>query len=265
MIEVYNLGIPHFRSNNILALAKTEAAALEPDLITLYAGFNNAMLPKPRTEAGSIYHLKDWLYFHSVAWRVVHTSVRNVYYKFVSVTNSDPVGLPNLAAPAMLDETAIAQLRQHSSEEYRRDIEGLADVVQQLHAPLIVITQEYTLHQVKDSGFQDKWRTYPDEVAMVEEMLTRDKKLSAIQSSLLVHRDLMDDLQKLSHSRGLVLVDGIGALDRYGEEAMASYVHLNPKGNEILATAIADAIAQTNWMTPHSTLVTPVTTASQHQ
>jgi GDSL-like Lipase/Acylhydrolase family len=78
-IQVYNLGIPHFRTNNILALAKAEVPSLEPDLITLYAGVNNATLTKPRNEAGEVYKLKDWLYFHSVAWRVVHTTVRDLY------------------------------------------------------------------------------------------------------------------------------------------------------------------------------------------
>lgn len=261
-IEVYNLGIPHFRSNNILALAKTEAEGLSPDLITLYAGFNNAMLPKPRTEAGSVYRLKDWLYFHSVAWRVVHTSVRDLYYKFVKVTNSDPVGLPNLAAPAILDQQAVDTLRKHSREEYRSDIAGLADVAQSLQAPLLLVTQNYTLFTVNGSGLQDQWRTYQQGVDKVEQMYAADKRLTALQSSLLVHRDLMNELRALSESRGLVLVDGIQELAKGGEDAMASYVHLTPTGNTILAAAIASAIEKQGWIDATPISILPVSTAA---
>jgi lysophospholipase L1-like esterase len=249
-IQVYNLGIPHFRSNNILALAKTEAAALEPDLITVYAGYNNALLPKPRTEAGTVYHVKDWLYFHSVAWRVVHTSVRDLYYKFVKVTNTDPVGLPNLAAPAVLSEESITALRSHSRQEYHKDLEQLADTAQQLHAVLMPITQSYTLFATKGSGLEDQRRSYQGEVDKLNQMYAADKHLTAIQSSLLVHRDLMDELHDLSKRRNLPLVDGIQVLDTKRVEAMASYVHLTPMGNTMLATAIADAIGTAGLLGP---------------
>ena len=43
-----NLGIPHFRIQNILAMARAELPALDPDLITLYAGYNNSMVVEDR-------------------------------------------------------------------------------------------------------------------------------------------------------------------------------------------------------------------------
>jgi lysophospholipase L1-like esterase len=241
-IEVYNLGIPHFRSDNILALAKHEVPGLQPDLITIYAGYNNAVLPKPRSQAGLVYRVKDWLYFHSVAWRVIHVTVRNYYYAFVKVTNRDPVGLPNLAAPAQLDAREIALLRSKGRKEYRQDFENVADVAKRIGCPLMLITQGYTLRSIPNSGLTDRWRSYQEEVDKVEDMFRETGHLSAIQSSLLVHRDLMDEVRALAKARDLLLVEGIAALDTARPKAMASYVHLTPLGNELLATAIAETI-----------------------
>jgi lysophospholipase L1-like esterase len=241
-IEVYNLGIPHFRSDNILALAKHEVPGLQPDLITVYAGYNNAVLPKPRNEAGLLYHIKDWFYFHSVAERVIHVTVRNLYYTFVKVTNRDPVGLPNLAAPAQLDGREVALLRSRGRAEYRSDFEQLAGVAQHIGCPLMLITQTYTLRDIPGSGLNGRWRKYQEEVDYVENLFKQNGHISAIQASLLVHRDLMDELRALAKERNLPLVDGIAALDPVRPQAMASYVHLNPLGNQTIATAIANEI-----------------------
>jgi hypothetical protein len=165
------------------------------------------------------------------------------------VTNADPVGLPNLAAPVVLDGPAIEKLRQHSREEYRKDLEDLADVAQRLHSKLLLITQSYTLYSVNGSGLQDKWRKYQEEIDVINGLYARNKHLTAIQASLLVHRDLMDELKDLSKRRNLPLLDGIGVMDTNRSEGMASYVHLTPTGNTMLATAIADSIGQIGLMT----------------
>ncbi len=90
-IEVLNLGIPHATSDNLLALARAELPSLQPDLIVIYSGVNDAGHPKQKEDAGAVYRLKDWMFFHSVAWRFVHHTVRNLYFRFVESTNVDPL------------------------------------------------------------------------------------------------------------------------------------------------------------------------------
>src|SRR5262249_56058174 len=80
-VEVLNLGLPLARMNNILAVARHEVPSLEPDLILLYAGYNNAMFARDDARAEGVVRLKNWLYHHSVAWRSVHAALTDLDYR----------------------------------------------------------------------------------------------------------------------------------------------------------------------------------------
>src|SRR5574342_364464 len=67
-VEVLNLGIPHLRLSNILALARVELPRLEPHVVVFYEGYNNAILSEDRSQGNLLFKIKDWFNFHSVAW-----------------------------------------------------------------------------------------------------------------------------------------------------------------------------------------------------
>jgi lysophospholipase L1-like esterase len=244
-VEVMNLGIPHFRIQNILALARAELPALQPDLITLYAGYNNSMVVEDRATASGAYRLKDWLYFHSVFYRALHPAVRRAYFELTRLLGQDVGGLPNLSMPVMLRSETVEAQRAKARSEFRENVLQLSDLARELGIPLVLVTQEYSLHRLDANALEGDWPSYPEEVAEVTRRYQADGQLLAPHSSLLIHSDLMDELRKIAAERGLMLVEGIAALDVDRRGSMDSYVHLTAKGNERLAAAIADSTSDT--------------------
>lgn len=250
-VEVLNLGIPHFRTNNVLALARNELADLEPDVVTLYHGYNNSMVFRPPEQASLPYRAKDWLKEHSVAYRGVHPFAASAFQEIMKRINKELV--PHLDVPVQLAAERVGSLRARLRREYRRDVDALADLVADLNATFVPITQSYTLHNLPNFGIRDRWRTYREEVALVDSILAADETILAPHSTLLIHRDLMEELRAISSERGLPLVEGIDLLDADRENLMASFVHLTPAGNARLAAAIDSVLTRAHTFLPRRT------------
>lgn len=258
-IEVLNLGIPHIRMENVVALARHELARLEPDVVTLYAGYNNSAVLRPPEQASLPYRIKDWLYFHSVAWRAIHPMVVVLYYRLAQTLNMDMLDTPNLGLPVALDEERINQLRKQIVQEYAARLEELADIVQGIGAQFVPITQTYTPFKKSDRPtVNGQWRTYDGEVDYVEGLLHGSGKLLAPYSTLIIHRDLMDKLRTIARRRNLPLVEGIAALDQDRGRMMATFVHLTRTGNSRLAAAIHDTMVATTMTSRPSPPTSPV-------
>jgi hypothetical protein len=250
-VEVYNLGIPHYRTNNILALARSELAGLEPDIVTFYAGYNNSAVFRSRENAGKVYGAKEWLKAHSVMYRALHPYAVTAYSKLMAATGRDIVGLPHLALPVELPATQVGELRAAAVQEFSSDLNALADEVEAMGADLVLITQSFTLRRLPGNlGLYDRWRPYDEEVAYVDSILATKGAVPAPYSTLLIHRDLMQAVRDVAQQRGLILVDGLAALDADREKLMATYVHLTLEGNERLAAAIEEALVQAKMVAP---------------
>ena len=78
-VQVLNLGIPHAKMENIVEFAKVELPNLHPDIIILYAGYNDATHPKDSRSVSNLYKLREWLYLHSVLWRTLHSALKTLY------------------------------------------------------------------------------------------------------------------------------------------------------------------------------------------
>jgi hypothetical protein len=142
----------------------------------------------------------------------------------------------------MLRTQVVEAQRAKTRGEFRAHVLQLADLADQLGAALVLVTQGYTLHNLDANALADRWRTYPEEVAEVTRRYQAAGEVLAPHSSLLIHADLMDELRKIAAERGLLLVDGIAALDADRSGSMGSYVHLTPEGNQRLAAAIEGGI-----------------------
>jgi len=236
-IEVLNFGVPHARLSNIVALARHELPELRPDVISLYAGYNNATHPRDRGVTTKAYRFKDWLNFHSVFWRSVHSSVRNIYYSLVRTTNRDPAGIPNLSVPLRLDRQQVEQLREHARREFGSDLDELSRIATELSATLILITQRYDWEPQDNFDLESGWRSYEEQVDVMSRLYGEHGGLDAVDASFLIHSDLMNDLRRHAEERGTELVDGIAALGP-NPSLMKSKVHLSPSGNRLIAEAI---------------------------
>ncbi len=243
-VEVFNLGIPHYRTNHILAVARAELASLQPDIVTFYAGYNNSMMIRPQ-QTGFLLTTKDWLKNHLVTYRALNPYVASAYQNIARMLGKDVVGLATLSLAVELPAAAVAERRAESRREFARDLESLAQTVEQMGAQLVLVTQTYTLRRLPQHGLTDRWRTYGEELALVDSMLTANGSVPAPFSTLLIHNDLMNDLRALAARRGLPVVEGIETLDPDREHNMATYVHLTRQGNERLAKAIANTLVET--------------------
>ena len=237
-VEVYNLGIPHFRSNHILAAARAELRSLEPDIVTLYAGYNNAMVLPTASQPGGLYRAKDWFKHHSVTYRAMHPYIATSYQKISGMLKRDIVGLPHLGLPVELPAARVTQRRAEARAEYRRDLDSIVAVVRATGAVLVPVTQTFTLTRLPGARLPGPYRPYLEEVAHVDSLLTASGSIPAPYTTLLVHRDILEEFREAATRHHLPLVDGVGALDREREIVMASFVHLTDEGNQRLAAAI---------------------------
>ena len=240
-IEVLNLGIPHATSQNLLALARAELPSLQPDLIVIYSGVNDALHPKRPEDHGSLYCMKNWVYYHSVAWRFVHHTVKDAYFNLVKSTNTDPLGIPNLAIPLRLEREQIEALRGFLTARYRANIRSIVEFGRSLDAQTLLVTQPCTFYYEHIKDGEGNRMTYEEETAAIESEFAETASLLAFDTSMLAHRDLMQTLTEIATETGAPLADGIRALEK-NREALQSYVHLTPDGNLFLAMAIRDAI-----------------------
>jgi lysophospholipase L1-like esterase len=242
-VDVLNLGIPHYRTNHILALAKAEVAALQPDIVTFYAGYNNSMMVRPQ-QTGFLLTTKDWLKTHIVTYRALNPYVASAYQNISRMMGKDVVGLATLSLAVDLPAAAVEQRRAEARAEYVRDLEELANTIEKMGAELVLITQSYTLRRLPQHGLTDRWRAYQEEVAYVDSMYKTNGSVPAPFSTLLIHNDLMNELRALGDRRGLTVIEGIETLDPDREKVMATYVHLTREGNQRLANAIAKTLLE---------------------
>jgi len=244
-IEVCNLGIPHIRMENILAMAKAELPAIQPDVVTLYAGYNNALLATSYEKSSFLVRAKNWIHFHSVAWSTVHDAIRNRYYAMTKAVKRDVLGLPHLGVPIEIGPDQVASIRESRIKEYDADVERLADFLASKHIGLVLVRQTMSLRPLAQA-FADSVRTYPQEVGRVLALAAANQgRMPALHCLLLVDNDLMNTLPPIAAARHLPLVDGIAVLDQGRGDNMSSYVHLTPIGNKRLAEAIGGAIDST--------------------
>lgn len=239
-IEVYNLGIPHLQLEHIVELARHELPAIKPHVVTLYSGYNNVGQTKVRKGPGVV-GVKNWLYFHSVFYRILRPAIKRAYFSWVKTTNRDIGQLGHLSLPLELSRDRVEELRRQYVAEFAAHLDALHRLIEGMDAQLVLMTQNYSLARRGDSGLTGQVRSYPEEVRFVEQLLAENGKISAVQASLLVHRDLMNHVRDVARRRGLVLVDGIAAMSQDPSE-MASGIHLSRQGNRWVARALYQQI-----------------------
>ncbi len=254
-VEVFNLGMPHARLDNIVALAQHELPALDPDVVTLYAGYNNAVIPDDPQDAAAAFRVKDWLHGHLVSWRYVHDLVKWVYLQALGAAPAGAVETPNLMVPLRLNTDQIDALRGRVATDFEQRLDALHAVVEARGAAFVVVSQTYLLSAV--SGVQG----YDTELAQIKAMLAEEGTLLAVLATRLIHAELNERTRAWAQARGVTWVDGVTPLVGVEDQAMSSQVHLSPLGNRLVAEALANGFdgagLMANGSEPASTAVLP--------
>lgn len=244
--EVVNLGIPHLTTNKIYSLFMAEALNLEPDIVTFYEGVNDAWKiahmfidgEENPEQFAQDFPLVQRLY-HEILHRVLFVAA--VDHK-LSIIRKDGFDLTD----PKYDEHI------HSKKKpFVENIQHIYEECQKRNILFIVANQQAKSYRVDRSEM--KGLTYAEERAMVLETRATIGKPEATKTwtnfrlhamrNFLTHNVLMEELQNWVEDNQIPFVDVISAMD-LNRQALITWVHLTPQGNQIVSSAFAEAILE---------------------
>ncbi len=234
-VEVINTGVPHAKLDNLVGMLRGELLGYDPDLITLYTGFNDASY---YLDANVMQRTARWVHGHFATY----VALKNVL---------DAVGGPTLHSKwrgfgkSASHEAITTQVRLHR-EKFHSNIMEILSLADQAGVQVVFILQPVDLidRRKHRHGTHDKVVPYWDEVASIRQKYDEAQPLAHSEVSLLVHSGFMEILRTLSAEKQLILVDNIAIVDA-NPSYFASYVHLTEEANASLADALYERIEPT--------------------
>ena len=227
-VEVINSGIPQANSDNLLAMFREELLRYDPGLITVYAGYNDAVY---YLDANAVQRMARWLHGHSATYG----AIKNVL---------EAVGGPELHSKwrsfdvITSHEDAQTQIRLHK-DRFQSNITEIISLAHEAGIQVMLILQPVDLidGQKKSHGTHGTGAPYWDEVSTVRDKYDQGQPLANSEVTLLVHSELMNAVCTLAVEKQLSLVDNIAIVDAH-PEYFASHVHLTEDANAQLADAL---------------------------
>lgn len=217
--EVVNLGIPHLRIAQIRELFLEEGRLFSPDVVTFYEGVNDSLLAIPR---------------HSRGWGAeVVDSLRG---RLVTVALLD--FLLDLRG-RIISPAALEAASDDVAAEFLFHLDLLFEASRNVASHFVLISQQAKSSSIGRS--QLRGIRYSAEAAQVRERLESGHELLGTEIAFLAHTRVMAESRRWAERRGVPFVDGIAALDD-DRDVLLSLVHLSPRGNRLLADAIATKI-----------------------
>jgi lysophospholipase L1-like esterase len=224
--EVINAGFPYYNTGSILSLLKNEILSYEPDLITLYAAYNDTSWP---TEIGTMGRVALWVQSHSITHLLAKDSagalVDNVEQRVYRRT-----------IPQRLRDDAFMENDEKVARRYRMNVEAIIHIARSRNIPLVVIKQPVTRRR---KGYETM--SYEQEYQLIKEKFAQGSRLTNIETWMLKQHHLMTELDAIAREAKLPVVDNIRIVDQ-DRRRLASWVHLTSEGNQRLAEALKAVI-----------------------
>jgi hypothetical protein len=252
--EVINMGIPTLRAENIYYLFTNEALPLEPNLVTFYEGINNVSSEEDLREINKKYSHHNFSKFlislyqevrhRSLLWVFSANLVNNVFRKYDVANLVDDKGLSHnnsMELPAFLEMISqnIAKRQEAMTSSFLRHLSMINEECQK-HQTIFLLGNQ----QASSCTFAHekiKGKTYQDEVLFVINKLKNNESITLHQLQLVRHALLMKEIKDWALKENVAFVDIIKALDQ-DRDSLLSNVHLDPRGNKIIAQTFADKI-----------------------
>ena len=223
--EVINAGIPHANSDNIRAMVEHEIFTYQPDVLTLYAGFN---------DAGTL--MSPSRLHRSLTWMHGHFASYVAFKQLVSFVGGPELPSRWSVQAAGSDSADVAEQIRLQTARYRRNVEWIADAAAARGVRLLLIRQALTTGWGDATGL-----SYREKVDRARSVLQSGGRIPSSEATLFVHAALMNVLDSIAAERDLAIVDFISIVDQH-PEYFASYVHLTETANLALARELAKAI-----------------------
>lgn len=236
--EVINLGIPHLRSEEILALFHEEALPLQPDVVTFYEGVNDAARGNPKmNESDGKNSTQRQKQSAITPLKAAYGIVRD---HLVMVAFIDSIR-QNMIAEPTFNSVQVERHMMGTSEHFIGNIDKLYRECQRRGIIFVALKQQAKSHIIKEADI--KGVTYAQEVQLVKDKLQKESAIKTGERHLLTHSVLTTDLENWATSNHVPFVDVQKVLDK-DRDVLMSWVHLSPRGNRMIADALAEEIVK---------------------
>ena len=237
--EVLNLGIPHSTSQQIRALFYAEALPLDPDIVTFYEGINDSSLMPEKAWEEKVSEEHSDSFVRKI--RRMLSSLRVLKNVYVGARE-------RLLTLSLLDSLLVSDVITYDQQDLSRHIEGKSELFLQNISDIreacrdrgiefIVIKQ-----QARSMGIDDiNGLTYEEEIELIREKLARTNSITHSEKTFLTHKVLNDDLEQWAIDNDVHFLDAVKILDQ-DRDTLLSWVHLSPRGNQIIAQSLAEKI-----------------------
>lgn len=226
-VEVINAGFPYYNSSSIRSLLEQEILSYGPDLVTLYAGYNDTSWP---TEINAAAKIGLWVRSHSMAHLLARARFGESLWKIERL-------LYDRAIPQRLRDDAFRENDERVAQRYRRNVRAIIDLARRRGVAVVLIKQPATTHSGDYLSM-----TFEQEHRLIREKFARGEPLSDIETWMMKQHHLMAELDAIARETGVPVVDNIKIVDQ-DRRRLASWVHLTPEANLRLAEALESEIA----------------------
>ena len=191
------------------------------------------MIRIAKHEVGLWFRSVNWLQETSITCFVLKQTIltdKNIYSWFGRFTSHEGGSIDR----ARLDEGV-----ERTAARFRANLEAVVALSRAEDFELVLVRQPITTVTTNKSfkGF-----TYEQEFEGVMAKLASGEWISRFDLSMIRHYRLIAELDALAARENLTLVDNIALLDEH-RHLLASWVHLEPEANRMLAEALARAVA----------------------
>jgi hypothetical protein len=225
-VEVINAGFPYYSTGSILSLLQNEILSYSPDLITLYAAYNDTSWP---TEIGIAGKIGLWVQDHSMALLLARARMADFMRRVEGFVFDQTI-------PQRLRDDAFRRNDELVARRYRANVKAIIDLARSRGIAVVLIKQP-----VSTQGGDYLSMTYEEENRKIREKFERGETLSEIETWMLKQYRLMGELDEIAKESHLPLVDNISIVDQ-DRRRLASWVHLTPEANLRLAEALKSVI-----------------------
>jgi lysophospholipase L1-like esterase len=256
--EVINLGIPTLRAENIYSLFINEALPLRPNIVTFYEGINNVSSEQDIRDFNKKY--KQNKYYKNIlkTWREIRQRsllfafsanfVNNVFVKYniADLTEDNQIfkdTMPgkSMELPVFFEAVSsnMSKRQEAMTASFLNHLDMINRGCKDHHTFFLVANQQAASCTFPHEKLKGK--TYQDELFYVVNKIKNNDNITLHQLYLLKHAILMNAIRSWALKENVAFVDIINALNQ-DRDTLLSNVHLNPRGNKIIAKEFADKI-----------------------
>jgi len=219
-VEVINCGFPAYKTKEIYNLFKYEVINYSPDMIIIYAAWNDAFHPDLLTSTSIFFRLHKMLYYR---WMLYTVSFEK--YSVMKRKTAMP----------------IIHLHKEIPQYYLNNLKSIIDLAKKKEIEVILVKQPINLSFWNDPSFFHEF----GDINRDDNSFQLEQKYA--QTSVEPKRELIRQyyynlqMEELAARNNILLVNPISEIEGK-KDLFIDPIHLSPNGTELLAKLVAKEI-----------------------